>query len=129
MSLVTHEAPYMKGTVEINGLRLFAHHGVMAQERVTGNEFELTIHLQYPMSKAMEEDDLDGTLNYAEAVSVARQVMTVPSALLEHVAWRLKDALMKRFPLIEGGMIRLAKITPPIPAELDSVAVRIEWQV
>ena len=117
----------MTGTVEINGLRLFARHGLLAQERLTGNLFELTIHLRYPMLRAMESDALDGTLNYAEAVEVAREVMAEPSALLEHVVWRLKNALTARFPLIEGGMIRLTKITPPIPAELDGVAVRIEW--
>ena len=117
----------MKGTIEINGLRLFARHGVLAQERAVGNMFELTVHLCYPMQKALEDDDLDGTLNYAEAVEVAREVMAEPSALLEHVVWRLKNALLDRFPLIEGGMIRLTKITPPIHAELDGVAVRIEW--
>ncbi len=117
----------MKGTIEINGLRLFARHGVLAQERAVGNMFELTVHLCYPIGQAMEEDDLAGTLNYAEAVEVAREVMAEPSALLEHVVWRLKNALLERFPLIEGGMIRLTKLTPPIPADLDGVAVRIEW--
>lgn len=117
----------MKGTVEINGLRLFARHGVYDHECVEGNTFELTIHLVYPMERAMKHDDLDGTLNYAEAVEVAREVMATPSALLEHVAWRLKEALTSRWPLIEAGSIRLVKLNPPIAADLDGVAVRIEW--
>lgn len=53
--------------------------------------------------------------------------MSEPSALLEHVAMRIKTALTGRFPLIQGGFIRVAKITPPIAAELDSVAIKIEW--
>lgn len=113
--------------MEINGLRLFARHGVMEQERITGNIFQLDIHLRYPMDEALKNDRLEGTLNYAEAVEVAREVMATPSALLEHVAMRLKTALTGRFPLIAGGKIRVAKLTPPIPAELDSVAVTIEW--
>lgn len=117
----------MKGTVEINGLRVFARHGVLAQERQVGNLFEVTAHLVYPMERAMQHDDLDGTLNYAEAVEVIRDVMSTPSALLENVAMRIHAALTARFPLIEGGCIRVAKITPPIAAELDSVAVKIEW--
>lgn len=117
----------MKGTVEINGLRIFARHGVLPQERQVGNLFEVTAHLVYPMDDAMAHDALDGTLNYAEAVEVITQVMSTPSALLEHVAMRIKSALVAGFPLIEGGYIRVAKITPPITAELDSVAVKIEW--
>lgn len=117
----------MKGTVEINGLRLFARHGVYDSERVAGNMFELTIHLVYPMKRALMNDDIEGTLNYAEAVEVAREVMAKPSALLEHVAWRLKEALTSRWPLIEAGSIRLVKLNPPIDADLDGVAVRVEW--
>ena len=117
----------MKGTVEINGLRLFARHGVYEEERVNGNTFELTIHLEYPMEKGLTDDDLAGTLNYAEVADVARRVMDEPSQLLEHVAWRLHNALTERFPLIKGGMIRLTKLNPPIPADMDGAAVRIEW--
>lgn len=117
----------MRGTVEINGLRIFAHHGVLSQERQVGNIFEVTAHIVYPMGDAMVYDKLDGTLNYAEAVEVIEDVMSTPSALLENVAMRIKTALTGRFPLIEGGYIRVAKITPPIAAELDSVAVKIEW--
>lgn len=115
------------GTVEVNGLRLFARHGVMPQERVTGNIFEVSVHLRYPMERAMTDDALEGTLNYAEAVGIIRQCMDVPSALLENVAWRIAEALTAAFPEISGGMVRVAKITPPIAAELQDVAVRIEW--
>lgn len=117
----------MTGTVEVNGLRLMAHHGVMPQERAIGNIFEVTVHLRYPMSGAMRNDDLDGTLNYAAVIDVIKQTMDTPSALLEHVAYRLHRELTGRFPKIQGGMIKIAKITPPIPVELHDVAVKIEW--
>lgn len=117
----------MKGYIEINGLRVFAHHGVMEQERVVGNMFEVTAHLVYPMDKAMEGDCLDGTMNYAEAIEIVMHEMSIPSSLLENVACRLKNALLYAFPEISGGMIRVAKLTPPVTAELDSVAVSIEW--
>ena len=38
-------AKKMKGIIEINGLRLFARHGVFEEERINGNTFELTVHL------------------------------------------------------------------------------------
>ncbi|MEZ3466670.1 dihydroneopterin aldolase [Muribaculum intestinale] len=114
-------------TVEVNGLRLFARHGVGEQERKVGNLFEVTVHLRYPADGAIADDRLEDTLNYAEAVAVVREVMTVPSQLLEHVAGRLRTALTRRFPLIAGGMIRVAKLVPPFAADIDSVAVVLRW--
>ena len=117
----------MSGTIEINGLRLMARHGVMAQERAVGNIFEVSVHLRYPIAVAMEHDTLGDTVNYAEVVEIIREVMSVPSLLLENVVWRIREAILLRYPAIEGGMIRLAKLTPPIPAEMKDVAVRVEW--
>ena len=117
----------MDGTIEINGLRIFARHGVMEQERAVGNMFEVTVHLRYPMDAALCHDSLDGTLNYAEGVALIKEEMDKPSALLEHVGYRIKKSFETHYPLIKGGSIRLAKLTPPISCELDSVAVKIEW--
>lgn len=117
----------MKCSIEINGLRLFARHGVMEQEKHVGNLFEVTAEIFYPFEKAMEEDQLEHTLNYAEAVEVIRSEMEISSLTLEHVAGRIRQALLTRFPLIEGGSIKITKITPPISAELDGVAVKISW--
>lgn len=114
-------------TIEVNQLRLYAYHGVMAQERIVGNEYEVTVHVGYPIEEAMAGDDLEHTLNYAHIVEIVKDVMAQPSQLLEHVAGRLRMALIEEFPLINGGMIRIAKITPPIPVQLQSVAVKIRW--
>lgn len=117
----------MTGTIEINGLRLTARHGVLPQERVVGNVFEVTVHLRYSICRAMEHDTLEDTVNYAEVVEIVRDVMSVPSLLLEHVVWRIREAILARYPAVQGGLIRLAKLTPPIPAEMKDVAVRVEW--
>ena len=117
----------MECRVEINGLRLFARHGVMEQERVVGNLFEVSASLVYPFGQAMSDDDIAGTLNYAEAVEVIKEQMDIPSKTLENVLFRLKTALSDRFPLISSGTLTIAKITPPISAELRDVAVKISW--
>ena len=114
-------------TIEVNGLRLYARHGVGAQETCVGNLFEVTVHLRYPARYALEHDVLDGTVNYADVVAVAKDVMAVPSLLIKNAAWRLKDAMLEKFPAIAGGMVRVAKLVPPISAELESVAVVLRW--
>jgi dihydroneopterin aldolase len=117
----------MKATIEINNLCIRAHHGVSPQENITGNTFEVTAHLRYPIEDALINDTIESTLNYAEVVEVIKIEMAKPSQLLEHVAGRIRSSLVARFPKIQGGMIRIAKITPPISAQMQSVAVSIKW--
>lgn len=118
----------MEGLIEIKGLRLFARHGVYDEERVNGNTFELNVTLRYPIEKAMESDELDDTLNYAEAVEIIKAEMDKPSMLLENVVGHIRKALMSHYPSIGGGSIELIKLNPPIPHEIQGgVAVKIAW--
>lgn len=116
-------------TVEVNSLRLRACHGVAPQERTVGNEFELTIHVRCRISEqTMAADSIEGTINYANLVAVAKRVMAQPSSLIENVAWRLRNSLRDTFPQIVGGHIRVAKLTPPIPSsQMASAAVSLDW--
>ena len=118
----------MAMTVEINGLRCYARHGVLEQERIVGNEFEVTVHLHLNECGAVDSDDLSATVNYAEVCTLIRDVMNKPSQLLEHVCGRLRDAIRNGYPMVSGGMGRVAKLKPPIPAvQMQSVAIALEW--
>lgn len=118
----------MTTVIEVNNLLLTAHHGVMPQERTVGNIFDITVHVHYPFEQAMRSDDVDHTLNYAILVDLVKEVMSVPSLLLENVVYRLRKRILAEFPEVRGGMIRLAKLNPPIPSsQLRSVAVKIQW--
>lgn len=118
MSIHPHQTG---GTVVVEGLKIYAYHGVLPQEGVVGNIFELNIRLNCQCAEALHSDSLSGTINYAVVVDIAKKVMQTPSALLEHVAYRLADALMEHFPVITGGTIEIYKPAPPIPAEIGRV--------
>lgn len=115
-------------TIEINKLRLRAFHGVMPQERSVGNIFEISLSLGYPIEKAAREDSLAGTLNYAEVIEIVKAEMAIPSDLIEHVAWRIRESIRRHFPAVTGGSVRVAKLLPPVSGvQLESVAVTIHW--
>ena len=99
----------------------------MEQERRVGNDFEVSLTVEYPFEKAMESDDLCDTLNYAELYDVIAAEMRQPSDLLEHVAGRIIRAVKAQFPLVKGGSISVAKLTPPIKGQMESVAVTVEF--
>lgn len=118
----------MKGTVEVNNLKVTAFHGVMEQERAVGNRFEVTVHVDCDFTEAARLDRVDLTVNYAEIVDIIREEMSVTSLLIETVARRIALRVADRWPdLVTGGMVRVAKIVPPIPGQMDSVAVVYRW--
>lgn len=123
---MTHYKP-MKGYITLDHIKFHAHHGVLEQERRVGNDFEVTLQLQYPFHNATESDDLADTVNYAEVYDIVAAEMAVPSRLLEHVAGRIVRSLRTRFPLIEGGTVTVAKLTPPFKCEMAAVAVTIKF--
>ena len=52
--------------ITLRNLRFHATHGVMAQERITGGDFVVTVRVGYDITAAMASDAVDDTLNYAE---------------------------------------------------------------
>lgn len=113
--------------VELNRVQIYAHHGVMEQEQKVGNLFEVTVHLEGYMQQVMMTDDITCGISYADIFEVVRSEMAIPSKTLEHVVYRLKTALMRRFPQVTGGRITVAKITPPFPARLENAAFTHRW--
>lgn len=86
----------------------------MPQERNVGADYEVTVTTNFNARKAVASDSLADTINYAEIVAIVKREMSIPSALLEHVAGRITRALLAKFPIIESGSITLVKLHPPI---------------
>lgn len=113
-------------SIFIDGLHLYAFHGVMELERNVGGEFTVSLRVHYNIEKAMETDSVDDTLNYAELCEVVRQQMAQPSALLEHVAGRIAKAVFQRFPQASALQLRLVKQNPPMGADCEGAGVELE---
>lgn len=111
----------------IESYTFFSYHGVAEQERRVGNDYEVSLRVDYPLERAMESDSLCDTLDYAALYALVAAEMSVPSQLLEHVAGRIWRAISGRFPCVAGGRLRIAKLTPPIPGEIGEAVVTVEW--
>lgn len=106
-------------------LHFHAFHGVMPQEGKVGGDFLLTLRLGYDITKAMQTDRVEDTLNYAEVYAVVKAEMEKPSALLEHVAGRIADALSVRFPQVTTIDLTLVKKNPPMGADSKGAGVEL----
>lgn len=108
--------------IKINKLRIHACHGVLPLERVVGQDFEVTLTMEVDYDGS---DNLESTINYADVCAVVKREMQTPSALIEHAATQLVLALRKAFPRLKGGELTLAKIAPPMPFDVQAVAVTV----
>ena len=115
-------------TISVEKLRIHACHGVMAQEREVGADFLVTIRVHYNIMKAMNTDDVADTLDYAAVYELVRREMAVPSQLLEHVAGRIVQALLRQFPAISSIDLWLTKVTPPMGADCEGAGVEIHLE-
>jgi len=117
----------MKTSINIDRLKIYANHGVLEQERVVGNLFEVSLRLDYDFSDAAAADDVDRTVNYAEVAECVKHTMATSCRLLEAVAWNIRSDLLARWPQINGGRITVSKVHPPFSIPVASVGVTVEW--
>lgn len=115
-----------KSSIFINNLRLYAFHGVLPQERVVGGDYSVDLRVHYNISRAIETDQLEDTISYADLCALIQREMAQPSALLEHVAGRMAQAIIRAYPQVEKIWIRITKQNPPMGADCDGAGVEIE---
>lgn len=111
----------------IEGLKVFAHHGVNPEETATGQQFLVDVTASADLSLACISDELDSTVSYSAIVKTVKSVLTAQNdKLLERAAQRVADAVLEHYPEISDVKIRLKKPDAPIHADFSYVAVEIE---
>lgn len=106
-------------------LRFHAFHGVLDQERRVGNDYVINVVAECDFAHAMQTDELEDTVNYAEIYRVVKEEMAVPSKLLEHVAGRIGERLFNEFPFLQSLDISIMKVNPPFGADCEGAGVEV----
>lgn len=116
------------GEIYIDSLRCHAFHGVLPQEQKIGNDYVLNVTVTYPILCACQSDEVSDTMSYADLAEVIKAEMSVPSKLLEHVAYRICTAILERFPKTEKVRLNIEKIAPPMSVDCRGAGVILELQ-
>ncbi len=84
-----------QGEIFIEGIRVYAHHGVFPEEKKKGQDFLIDIRLEADLEKASLSDSIDDTVDYA---AVARSVAEVATShsfnLLESLCRAIADRIL-----------------------------------
>jgi dihydroneopterin aldolase len=110
----------------IPGLRELGVHGVLPEERVRPQPFEISIELEVDLAKAGTSDELADTVDYGAVCDAVSHVVASESyRVLERLATRIAE-VCKADPRVLGVVVEVRKLHPPVHAQVDHVAVRIQ---
>ena len=112
--------------IYLRDLCFHAYHGVAAQERLVGNDYKVSLRLRVDVSKAMLSDDVNDTVNYAEAYQLVGKEMAEPANLVEHVADRIAQRLLGQWPQVAEVTVWLTKLNPPMGADCQGAGVELK---
>lgn len=119
-----------KDYIKITNMKVFAHHGVLPEEKTNGQEFFLNAKVYVNMRKAGLSDNLEDALNYDMLCIFLQEVFKEKKFdLIEAAAEYTVQEIMVHFRNIEAMELEVRKPHAPVkyPPEDISVTIYREW--
>ena len=113
----------IENRIEVNGMRLWAHHGCMEEEAIIGQEYRIDVTLWADLGPSAATDDLDKTVDYVDVYRIVKREMGVRSKLIEQVCDRIVKGLRAELPLAQRIEVKVTKFQPPIGGDCDHISV------
>ena len=115
------------GKVLLEGMEFFGYHGVYPEEQVLGNRFTVNLELQTNFKVAMENDLLEGTIDYAQLYNLVKTRMDQQVKLLEHLGYGIVQDIRTAYPEVNQIRITLKKQQPAIGGLVDFSGVTLSY--
>ena len=116
----------MQNIIRIKKATFYAYHGVLSEEQSVGGKFEADVDIYTDFSGAAYRDSLKQTVDYDKVYKFMYQLaLERKYYLIEALAVRIADELLKKFPQIEKVAVRVRKNNPPLGGVVDCVEVEV----
>lgn len=112
-------------TITIQNMQFYAHHGCFEQEQRVGTHFTVSLTFTYDAKQPILSDNIADAISYLEVYQVVKKEMQQPSHLIEHVAWRIKQAVKEQFNAIQSVQVKVCKLNPPLGGQVEQVSVEL----
>ena len=114
----------MRDRILVRDLRLWAHVGVLEQERLHGQWFAVDFSIAADLDATARSDDLEGGYDYGLGIAALQQLArNLRCRTLEHAVERLLDALEALYGPV-GLELEIRKCRVPVAGFDGTVAVR-----
>ena len=110
----------------VNQMEFYGYHGVFPEENKLGQRFIVDLMVLVDLKKAGVTDELEHSVNYGELFQACKEIVEgKPYKLVEAIAEKIAETVLKRFTLVSEATVKVIKPDPPIPGHYRSVAVEI----
>ncbi len=111
--------------IELVGIRAVGTIGLLPEERVRPQPFEVDLVIEVDVRGAGRTDDLELSVDYGVAIELATKVIeTEPTLLLERVATRITEEVLA-LARVDAVEVVVRKLRPPVPQDIASTGVRV----
>ena len=113
-------------TIGLEGMRFYALVGFHPEEKILGNEIEVSIYVTIN-SSGLKKDQLEETLDYAKVYETVKIILQEKMKLLETACNKIQVAIADLSEDVIKVKVRIAKIHPPIAGRIERFFVEDEW--
>ncbi len=112
-------------TIELHGIILHGHHGVLDEERRDGQRFLVDVELELEHEQAARSDRIEDAVDYRGVVAQVRSISDARAYhLLEAFAAAIADALVADWPVaVVRVRVRKPDVVLDPPVEYAAVSV------
>ena len=116
--------------IKVTNMKIFAYHGVLAEEKKDGQDFYLNAKVYVDMRLAGLTDKLEKTINYDQVCIFLAEVFAEKQFdTIEAAAEYTVQEIMVNFPMIEAMELEVRKPHAPLTYVPEDISVTIyrEW--
>lgn len=115
----------MSDRITIRGMRFLGRHGVLLDERMEPQPFEVDVILRGDLSAPAASDELADTVDYGAVFMLVGEVVEGRSfRLIEALAGAIADVVLSGQP-IDDVEVRVRKPKAPLPGAFETVEARL----
>ena len=115
-----------KTKIELKNLVFFAYHGVLEEEAMLGQRFNVDVLLMLKGGLEFEADTTDQTVNYVEVYALVKEIVEGRRFnLIERLAEAVGRGILQNFDKVIEVTIRVRKPSVPVDCACDYFSVEV----
>ena len=114
------------GKIILKNVRCYSFHGCLKEESIIGSDYLVNLKVWASLKKSAQSDELIDTVDYVLLNHIIKTEMSKPSKLLETVAQRINNEILKKEPRVTKSIVSITKVCPPINGDVEGVSVKLK---
>lgn len=111
------------GIIKLTNIRTFSFHGCLEEEAKIGSNYSVNLTIKTNLEPSSKTDELTDTVDYVDLNRIVVEEMAIRAKLLEYVAKRIMDRVLKELQMVTKIEVEVTKLNPPIGGDVEGVTI------